>query len=360
VALLASGTRISETLIVDRLLGEGAYAEVHRVRHEYLGWQAMKLFKRVASLEDTYAMLDEARLLSTLGHPNIVRLFDANMLKTPDGLWRGYFTMEYIAGGSLERLIRGHAATSVPVDMAVKVIEQIASALELAHQQTPPIIHRDLTLDNVLVGYDGSGILVRLSDFGLAKHADPLTHLASAQGTYASMAPEVQRLEGYSCAGDVWALGVIAYLLLTNNYPYDDGSPFHRYFSRRYREPPLSPSRFNDNVDEELDRIVLVALAADPRDRTPNATVLSDQLRHRRESGVAKPTRPQRANAEPRVSSPIADHVWRLAERGLELAKDPETLHDAADLMEEAVTLSPAVREQYLHLLTLWRRGVTM
>ena len=97
--LLSTGDRVSDTLVIDRLLGEGAFAEVHRVKHEFLGWQAMKLFKRVASLDETRRMLEEARLLSTLGHPNIVRLFDASTVSTPEGM-RGFFTMEYVAGGS--------------------------------------------------------------------------------------------------------------------------------------------------------------------------------------------------------------------------------------------------------------------
>jgi serine/threonine protein kinase len=358
MTLLSSGTRINETLVVDRLLGEGAYAEVHRVRHEFLGWQAMKLFKRVATLNETHAMLDEARLLSTLGHPNIVRLFDANTLETADGR-RGYFTMEYIAGGSLQRLVRVHRGTSVPLNVAVQVIEQIAAALVVAHEQSPPILHRDLTLANVLVGYDGTGMRVRLSDFGLSKRADPLTHLASAQGTYAFMAPEVQRREGYSCAGDVWSLGTIAYLLLTNNHPYHDGSPFHTYSVHRYREAPLAPSRFNESVDEELDRIVLAALAVDPTVRTPNAIILAEQLRVRREAGTSN-TAPAPPVATPTGSSLREERAQALAERARDLAKTPSTLQDAADVMEEAVTLSPAVRARYLHLLTLWRRGVMM
>lgn len=166
-------------------------------------------------------MLDEARLLSTLGHPNIVRLFDANTVRTPEGL-RGFFTMEYVAGGSLERLAAAHKSM-VPRDLVAEVMTQIASGLAVAHDQDPPIVHRDVTLANVLIGYDGTGMRVRVSDFGLAKRADPFTHLASAQGTYAFMAPEVMRNQGYSCASDVWSVGVIAYLLLTNRFPFHQG-----------------------------------------------------------------------------------------------------------------------------------------
>ncbi|MDQ3402533.1 MAG: serine/threonine protein kinase [Actinomycetota bacterium] len=360
MALVPRGRRISDTLVVDRLLGEGAYAEVHRVRHDFLGWQAMKLFKAVASLTETRAMLDEARLLSTLGHPNIVRLFDANTLQTTDGK-RGFFTMEYVAGGSLERLVRAHAATMVPLDVAVDAIEQITAALGVAHRQSPPILHRDLTLANVLVGYDDTGMRVRLSDFGLSKRADPVTHLASAQGTLAFMAPEVQRGDGYTRASDVWSLGTIAYLLLTNHYPFHDGDPFDSFSLARFRRPALAPSRYNDAVDKELDRIVLGALERDPRDRIGTAQLLGEELRRRRSARTAAPEVRREGEAElPTNATPREQRAQQLADQALALARHPATLHEAADLMEEAVNCSARLRARYLDRLTLWRRGVMM
>ncbi|MDQ3153011.1 MAG: serine/threonine protein kinase [Actinomycetota bacterium] len=357
MTLLSRGDRVSDTLVVDRLLGEGAFAEVHRVEHEYLGWQAMKLFKKVASLDETRTMLGEARLLSTMGHPNIVRLFDANTVQTPQGL-RGFFTMEYIAGGSLERLAASHRSV-VPVDVSVDVVEQLANGLAVAHDQCPPIVHRDLTLANVLIGYDGSGMRVRISDFGLAKRADPFTLLASAQGTYAFMAPEVLRDEGYSCASDVWSVGTIAYLLLTNHFPYDDGSPFSSYSVARFRRSLLDPSRYNDDVDAELDRIVLAALEVEPGHRPVTARALADAFRERREAigrrGGRGPARPDTSAA-----APPTERAGCLADEALVLARHPSTLNQAADLMEEAVNLSPRLRELHLPRLTLWRRGVML
>jgi eukaryotic-like serine/threonine-protein kinase len=73
LGLLPDGARITDTLVVDRQLGEGAYAEVYRVRHEYLGWQAMKLFERVTSLDETQTLLNEARLLSAGQRPGRLR-----------------------------------------------------------------------------------------------------------------------------------------------------------------------------------------------------------------------------------------------------------------------------------------------
>ncbi|MEV8404457.1 serine/threonine-protein kinase [Streptomyces niveus] len=388
MTLLVSGDRVSDTLVIDRSLGEGAFAEVHRVRHEYLGWQAMKLFKRVASKEETVRMLDEARLLSTLGHPNIVRVFDANTVRTPEGV-RGFFTMEYVAGGSLERLAAAHKSM-VPRDLVAEVVTQIASGLAVAHDQDPPIVHRDVTMANVLVGYDGTGMRVRVSDFGLAKRADPFTHLASAQGTYAFMAPEVMRNQGYSCASDVWSVGVIAYLLLTNRFPFHQGGEEFSSFSfGRFNRSLLPPSSYNDEVDAELDRIVLAMLELDPQNRPATAQVLGDALRERAEamagagagdsvgdsvggpaasagsvglSGTAGSAGSvtSAGSAKAAVNRPPTQRARRLAEEALELARSPGELDRAADLMEEAVNLSPYLRDLHLSKLTLWRRGVMM
>lgn len=98
--LLNEGETIRDTYEVERFLGEGAFAEVYRVKHRYLGRQAMKVFKRVGmSLEEIQDVLGEAILLTKIGHPNIVRVFDANVHTTQRGTC-GYFTMEHVPGGS--------------------------------------------------------------------------------------------------------------------------------------------------------------------------------------------------------------------------------------------------------------------
>ncbi|WP_157251323.1 serine/threonine-protein kinase [Nonomuraea typhae] len=340
MALLSPGDRVTDTLVIDRLLGEGAFAEVHRVRHEYFGLQALKLFKRVASLEETGRMLGEAQLLSTLGHPNIVRVFDANTVQTADGL-RGFFTMEYVQGGSLEGLLAGYRS-GVPVDLAVDVIEQIAGGLTVAHDQSPPILHRDLTLANVLYGVDGKRLRTCISDFGLAKRADPGSLLASAQGTYAFMAPEVVQRQGYSRASDVWSVGTIAYLLLTNHFPYEGQGPMASFSALRFNRPLQPPSRFNDEVDADLDRIVLAMLDLEPGNRPASARVLAEELRRRH-----KPSKE-------------SSRALRMAEEALDLAVRQADLTQAVQLMQGAIDLDPALRVRYLPKLALWNRGVIM
>lgn len=106
--LLADGQRIGDAYETERYLGEGAFAEVYRVRHRFLGRQAMKVFKTPGMTpQETEEMLGEAILLSRIGHPNIIRVFNADVLDLATGT-HGFFTMEYVPGGSLDRYWRSY------------------------------------------------------------------------------------------------------------------------------------------------------------------------------------------------------------------------------------------------------------
>lgn len=290
--LLGVGQRVGTRHVVERFLGQGAFAEVYRVRHQFLGRQAMKVFKRVGSKEAVEAMLAEAVLLTRLGHPHIVRVFDAGTVATAGGE-RAFFTMEYVPGGSLERFLCTHRVRGVPVGATVRLLHQVSSGLAVAHAERPPIVHRDVTTENILIGFGrgGSGECgsggggaggdwphAKLGDFGLATAVHPMTELASAQGVLAFKAPEALiGRRGDSRAGDVWAVGVVAYLMLTGRLPYPKG--LVGWLSGEYRRaPPPAPRSLNQDVDEELERIVLGALDVDRGRRPPHAGVLAEQL----------------------------------------------------------------------------------
>ncbi|MCU0242466.1 MAG: protein kinase, partial [Vicinamibacteria bacterium] len=125
MGLLSEGQTIRGTYEVERYLGEGAFAEVYRVKHRFLGRQAMKVFKLLGmTIEETEQMLGEAIMLSRIGHPNIIRVFDANITETSKGIC-GFFTMEYVAGGSLEQFWRSHGTSFVPIATVVEVMQQV-------------------------------------------------------------------------------------------------------------------------------------------------------------------------------------------------------------------------------------------
>ena len=156
MALLEDGEVVRETYEIERYLGEGAFAEVYRVRHRFLGRQAMKVFKtRGMSFEEIEEMLGEAILLSRIGHPNIIRVYDANILESGSATY-GFFTMEYIPRGTLDRYWQSYQNKLMPVAEAVYIIKQICAGLAVAHSETPPIVHRDIKPQNILIGYDSS------------------------------------------------------------------------------------------------------------------------------------------------------------------------------------------------------------
>jgi eukaryotic-like serine/threonine-protein kinase len=366
MSLLQEGQRIGATYVVERFLGEGAFAEVYRVRHRFLGRQAMKVFKTVGmTIEETEKLLAEALLLSRIGHPNIIRVFDANTTETSRGIC-GFFTMEYIAGGSLEQFWRSHGANFVPVETALEIVRQVCRGLAVAHSENPPIVHRDIKPQNILIGYDGSGLRAHVSDFGLAKRVNPMTLLASARGTPNFKPPEAFReIESDSCAGDVWAIGTTLYLLLTDQLPYPDVTEFGVH-GKSPKHVVTPPSRHNLRVDPALDRITLRALAFRREDRYQSARELLTQLeRFQPRSSTEAVESKQSMSSSDSLKGALGPHspadelkAGEMARQALALAREGAKLAEAADLMEQALNKWPELRQAHEYRLKLWRRGI--
>jgi len=364
--LLAEGQLIRDTYEVERFLGEGAFAEVYRVRHQFLGRQAMKVFKRVGmSKDEIHEMLGEAILLSRIGHPNIVRVFDANVLESARGTC-GYFTMENVPGGSLERFWHSHGGKFVPIQTTIDLIKQVCRGLSQAHKENPPIIHRDIKPQNILVGYEVDGLRARVSDFGLAKKVNPLTLMATAAGTYAFKAPEafITR-KSDSCAGDVWAIGTTLYLLLTDRLPYEMPAQVAWEANHIFDKPLALPSTVNPDADRQLDEIVSKALEKRSEARFPSATELlaalelwkpkTGEFRSNKNTSSSEPSKTILGPATP-ADGNAADKLIRRAFN----ARENGRLAEAADIMEEAFNKMPDLREKYSHQVRLWRCGVSM
>lgn len=366
--LLQEGQKIRGTYEVERFLGEGAFAEVYRVKHRFLGRQAMKVFKLIGmSIKEIEDMLSEAILLSRMGHPNIVRVFDANVTETSKGMC-GFFTMEYVAGGSLERFWQSHADRFVPVQISVEIIKQVCRGLSVAHNEEPPIIHRDIKPQNILIGYDATGMRARLSDFGLAKRVNPLTFFASAKGTRCFKAPEVFKDHTCdSCAGDIWALGCTLYLLLTDRFPFTELEDLEFMDYSCFETPIIPPSRLNVSVNHSLDKIVLRALNLDSKERFQDSNQLLKALDRWKSTSTQDSKSVINSSADVTktalgIHSPVdEENAKKLVKQALEISKHINKineLNEAADLMEEACNKWPKLREKYEYLLKLWRKGI--
>jgi serine/threonine-protein kinase len=362
--LLQPGQKIGTSYEVERFLGEGAFAQVFRVKHRFLGRQALKILKAPGvNLADVERMLSEAVVLSKLGHPNIIRVFNADVTEI-SGESYGYFTMEYVAGGSLQQFWRSFGAKFVPVGTVVEIVKQICRGLAIAHSATPPIVHRDIKPQNVLVGYEADGIRARISDFGLAKAVNPLTLMASARGTRSFKSPEAfTDFESDSCAGDVWAVGVTMYLLLTDRFPVIVPENDVAIDPRVFEAAVIPPNRLNIDVNSDLDRIVNKALAKDPRNRYKTAVdLLSDLDQWKPETrtvAAAKSTWTSK-DALGRPSAPDQQQARKAVSEAFDLARGNGGLQVAADRLEEAMNKWPELRSEYESQIKLWRRGILM
>ncbi|HEX6900387.1 MAG TPA: protein kinase [Thermoanaerobaculia bacterium] len=197
--------------------------------------------------------LREARLISSLDHPNICTLHDLG--ETGDG--RLYLVMAYYQGETLRsRLTRG----PLPVDEAVDLAVQVGRGLARAHQAG--IIHRDIKPGNVMVTAHGEA---KILDFGIAKSVDEtsLTRPGSTLGTPAYMSPEQAAGRPVDARTDVWSLGVLLYEMITGRRPFGQGTPPAQIEAILHTEPePLDQGR--SDLPRTLVRAVGKALAKDP------------------------------------------------------------------------------------------------
>ncbi|RJQ63190.1 MAG: serine/threonine protein kinase [Desulfobacteraceae bacterium] len=363
MTILFPGQQVRETYEVERLLGEGAFAEVYRVRHRFMGRQAMKVFKASgATLEEIEHDLAEALLLSGIKHPNIVEVYDANLLKTEKGEF-GYFTMSLMPGGTLERYWRSFGRDLMPIEQVIGAIKQVCRGLAVAHSSTPPIVHRDIKPQNILVGFGNDGLQVRLSDFGLAKAVNPLTLLVSAKGTLGFKPPEsLGNVD--SCAADIWAIGATLYLLLTDEMPFPMLDDRDIEDANRFLRPIRPPSIYNINVDAGLESIIYRCLAASPKDRYANAGELLYDLEKwdpgyiPKSASVSQSKRGSKTAIAERSPHDFKREAERAVKEAIQIAKDPSKLMLAADLLEEAISKDPDLQERFGSQLQMWRKGV--
>jgi len=363
--LLEENIIVRDVYEIERMLGEGAFAEVYRVKHKFLGKkQALKIIKLPGlTLKDIEEILDEAVILSRISHPNVISVFDAGTVSINDGLY-GFFTMEYIAGGNLETFWRYHSGNFISLNDTIDIIRQVCRGLSVAHSENPPIIHRDIKPQNIMIGYDSLGLRVVISDFGLARRVNPLTLIASAKGTRGFKPPEFL-LNLDSCAGDVWAIGTTLYLMLTDRLPYPAARDMDILDGSCWNKPLIPPSSYNIRVNEALDAIVFRSLALNPENRYPNAMVmLEDLMKYKspeNEPGIGKKEDTDKTKSA--IGSALRLREISIKEKlseALKLSKQANKLTEAADLLEEVLNQSPDLREKYENKLILWRHGVAM
>ncbi|MEN0063848.1 MAG: protein kinase [Myxococcota bacterium] len=224
--------------------------------------------------------LDEARLASTLQHPNIVQTYD--VIQSGSEL---VMVMEFLEGADLQQFRRqAHAKGEVlTLDQVLYVVRGVLSGLHYAHDRARPdgrnlqgIVHRDVSPQNVYLTYDGG---VKLLDFGIAKSTqmNAPTDSGVLKGKVLYMAPEQCGGGSIDRRTDIYALGVVFYQLLTGTVPHRGKNAYDTMRSI-IDDPVPDPRRINPRLSPELERIVLRALQKRPQDRYPTARAMLEDI----------------------------------------------------------------------------------
>jgi eukaryotic-like serine/threonine-protein kinase len=275
--MVDSGTVLAGRYRLDRRLGAGGMGEVWQSRDlEFEPGLDLSRDVAVKLMHPTLAESDmlkrfqlEARILSKLNHPHIVRMLDAD--------WhagRLFIVMELLAGQDLGQLLRD-SPRGLPVRRAVELARQLAFGLSVVHQHG--IVHRDLKPANLFLQ---PGDLLKIGDFGIARDSSTTSVLTAhgvIMGTWAYIAPErwLGTWNGEPTT-DLYSLGCILYELLTGETPFAADSM--AIIRMHCEEIPAPPRARNHDIPEPLNRLVLRLLAKDPAARPATAAQVAIDL----------------------------------------------------------------------------------
>jgi serine/threonine protein kinase len=264
---LLAGERVGE-YEVEGLLGKGAFGTVFKAVHPLIGKQvAIKVLARRFSVDPEMVsrFIAEARAVNQIRHRHIIDIFSFG--KLDDG--RQYYVMEYLDGETLDQLL--DRERRIPIGDALAILRAIAKALDAAHAKG--ITHRDLKAENVFLGRDSDGgLFPKLLDFGIAKLMSPedglkhKTRTGAPIGTPYYMSPEQCRGKDVDHRTDVYAFGVLVYLMLTGVYPHD-ADDYMSILMAQISDVPSTPSTHNAELTPEIDEVVGWLMRKDPADR---------------------------------------------------------------------------------------------
>lgn len=280
------GTVLEGAYRLVRMKGEGGMGAVYEATQLRLNKRvAIKLMAReLAQNQEALARFHrEAEITSQLGHPHLVNVVDFGTAETGEP----YLVMEYLEGEDLEHRLL--AEGSLPIEAAVHITKQVASALGAAHARD--IVHRDLKPANVfLVEVPGELDFVKVLDFGISKvkaARAKLTRATAVIGTPNYMSPEqaAGRVDETDHRADQWALACIVWEMLTGRTPFvaDDVSPL--FYQITSLDPP-SLAKLAPDVPAEVEGVLRKALSKKPDDRYPT---IRDFSRAFEEAGLGRP-----------------------------------------------------------------------
>jgi eukaryotic-like serine/threonine-protein kinase len=357
---LAPGTRLGDWRVVARIAA-GGMGTVYAAVHEVIGKRAaIKVIRAEVCTSPAASdrLIQEARLVNEIDHPNIVDIFHVGRLD--DG--RPYLVMELLVGQTLgERL----AEARLPPLEAIGLLGQVCAALEAAHRRG--VVHRDLKPDNIILTEIAGAVVVKLVDWGIAKMKVPAgaapSGPATLVGTPRYVAPEQARGRSVDERADIYSLGAIAYELFLETPPFSADN-IADLLAAHLREPVPPPSELWPDIPVELEELLLRMLAKQPADRPSLAAVAAGLERVRVElvrrsgplagPGEVPPVRRALAIPTGGWSSPSQPGGRPLFATG-ELIEVPETRRH--DFAVGALAVAAALVVAGLFGVSLQRRG---
>lgn len=254
------GQVIGDYQILDPI-DNGGVADVFRAKSNKDGqFAALKIIKpEMVDVEQlTQRFLQEAELMASLSHPHIIKIIKTDFYEN-----RPYILLQYAAKGSLTEQVGKLSLPEIG-----RILQQIASALDYAHARNT--IHRDIKLENVLLDEQGNALLI---DFGMAKSLAENTLSTSTGvilGTPMYLSPEQCMFEPVDARSDVYSLGILAFVLLTGEFPFKGRAPAD-IMTKHLRQAPPLVIEYKPELPKELALVVDKALAKQPSERYQSA-----------------------------------------------------------------------------------------